>query len=264
MPNSLAQRMARYRKRRRAGCKPVISEGDSWFSYEFFPNIIDLIDKRETFAHLRLEMSGDTVENMIGNAESRKSLRDLAREEHAIFLLFSGGGNDMQRASDRGLFRNADDPAECLIPERAEKLFSDIKARYERMIQVVGPTVPIAGHGYDWFQPIDEPVRLAGMDIKIGPWFHPNMVSAGIEDPQKQRAVADLLVDRFNADLADLEARYPNDFVHMDLRGTLDPATDWENEIHPTRDGFVKVADKIWEQIDTRVRALVEQRSWED
>ena len=33
-------------------------------------------------------------------------------------------------------------------------------------------------------------------------------------------------------------------FVHVDLRGTLDPA-DWANEMHPTRKGFEKVARKF-------------------
>jgi hypothetical protein len=258
-----AQRMARFRRRQRSGRKVVLSEGDSWFSYEFFPSIIDLLDDMETFAHLRLEMSGDTVHNMIGTKSKRRALRQVAEQEHALFLLFSGGGNDIQMASDGELFVDGDAPEDCIDPERADQLFVTMRDQYEALIEEVGSAVPIAAHGYDFFQPTAEPVRLAGLDIGIGPWIHPNMIAAGIEDPEKQRAVADLLVNRFNDDLAQLEEDHPNDFIYIDLRGTLEPVDDWENEIHPTRDGFRKVTDKIWDAINERVRTLVEARLWD-
>ncbi len=257
-----AERMARFRRRQRSGRKVVLSEGDSWFSYEFFPNIIDLLDDMETFAHLRLEMSGDTVQNMIGTKGKRRDIRQLAEHEHALFMLFSGGGNDIQMASDKQLFVDGDEAEDCIDPERADRLFDTMRDQYEALIEEVGPAVPIASHGYDWFQPTPEPVRLAGMGIGIGPWLHPNMVAAGIDYPDKQRAVADILVNRFNDDLAQLEADHPDDFVYIDLRGTLEPIDDWENEIHPTREGFRKVTDKIWDAVNERVRVLVERRLW--
>lgn len=151
-------------------------------------------------------------------------------------------------------------PGRLIVPSAGAK--ASASDQYEPLIEEVGPVVPIASHGYDWFQPTDEPVRLAGMGIGIGPWLHPNMVRARIDDPDKQRAVADILVDRFNDDLAELAADHPDDFVYIDLRGTLAPVDDWENEIHPTRDGFRKVTDEIWDAINGPVRALVEQRSW--
>lgn len=254
----VAERLARYRKRKKAGFPVVISEGDSWFSYEFYPNIIDLVEDQEVFAHLRLEMSGDTVENMLGTPRAVEDLRRMVVEEEALFLLFSGGGNDIQRSA-QGLFCSGDRADSCIVPERADELFDALRSRYAALIEAVGPHAPVVSHGYDHFQPSAEPVRIVSFDIGIGPWIHPEMVAVGIDDPPLQKEVADLLVDRFNDHLAELEAEHPDDFVYVDLRGTLEPG-EWENEIHPTREGFVKVADGIIDAIYSRVREMVAHR----
>jgi len=254
-----SERMARYRKRKRAGFPVVVSEGDSWFSYEFFPNIIDIIDDEEMFAHLRLEMSGDTVANMVGNAESVEGLRGIVEEEEALFLLFSGGGNDIQQSAST-LFQSATAPEDCIKADVADRLFSGLRIGYENLISAVGPHAPVVSHGYDHFLPSDEPVRALGIDIHIGPWIHPEMEAAGITDPGLQRDIALLLVDRFNQDLASLQAAHPKDFVYVDLRGTLRPELDWENEIHPTRHGFNEVTKKILEAVYGRVRQLLVER----
>ena len=61
------------------------------------------------------------------------------------------------------------------------------------------------------------------------------------------------LINRFNKMLSTL----PNDFNHVkyvDLRGTLqtgdaDYQQWWDNELHPTRKGFLAVTEKIAKQI---------------
>ena len=254
-----SERWARFRKRRDNGFSVVASEGDSWFSYEFFPNIIDLIEDSDTFAHLRFEMSGDTVENMVGTEHDRTQLLASIREEKALFLLFSGGGNDIQQAA-RGLFQLAEEPGECIVESKADELFGGLRRNYRGLIGDIGPHVPIVAHGYDYFRPSPEGVRIVGLQTGIGPWIHPEMMGVGIEDPGLQADIATLLVDRFNTDLAELAEEHPDDFIHADLRGTLDPAEDWENEIHPTRDGFRKVANEISAVIHSEVRDLLIQR----
>lgn len=255
----VSERMARFRKRKRAGFPVVVSEGDSWFSYELFPNIIDLLEDEEMFAHLRLETSGDTVANMVGDGTPLDSLRDIVQEEEALFLLFSGGGNDMQNHA-KGLFQDGVDPEDCLVPDVSDRLFSTLRTQIEELIKSLGPTVPVVTHGYDYFQPCPEPLRMVGFPVPIGPWFYPEMTAVNITDPAKQRALADLMVDRFNDDLAALKTKYPKDFVYIDLRRTLDPENEWENEIHPTRDGFRKVKDKMLADISKEVRALLIDR----
>ena len=255
-----SERWARFRKRRDSGFSVVASEGDSWFSYEFFPNIIDLIEDSDTFAHLRFEMSGDTVENMVGTPLDRSQLLESIRAEKALFLLFSGGGNDIQQAAD-GLFQDGATAADCIVGEKADELFGGLRRNYEGLIEDIGPHMPIVAHGYDYFRPSPEGVRIVGLHTGIGPWIHPEMVEAGIENPDLQADIAEILVDRFNDDLDQLAQDHPNDFIHVDLRGTLDPAEDWENEIHPTEEGFKKVADAISEVIHSDVRTLLIQRS---
>ena len=255
----VSERFARFRKRKRAGFPVVISEGDSWFSYEFFPNIIDLIDDDEMFAHLRLEMSGDTVANMVGGSAALDGLQSIVEEEEALFLLFSGGGNDMQNNA-KGLFQDKGAPEDCLVPAVRDQLFGTLRTQLEDLIEAVGPDAPVVTHGYDYFQPMDEPVRIAGFDIGIGPWFFGEMNAANIIDAPKQRAVAHVMVDLFNADLKALKTAHQTDFVYVDLRGTLDPDTEWENEIHPTRDGFRKVKNEMLKRISEDVRELLIDR----
>ncbi len=254
-----SERWARFRKRRDSRFPVVVSEGDSWFSYEFFPNIIDLIEDSDTFAHLRLEMSGDTVENMVGTERARSHLLASIKDEKALFLLFSGGGNDIQQAAE-GLFRMDGQAEDCIVASKGDALFGGLREHYEGLIRHIGPHVPILAHGYDYFRPSPEGVRMLGVETGIGPWIHPEMESVGIEDPELKADIASVLVDRFNDDLGQLAQDHPDDFIHVDLRGTLDPAEDWENEIHPTREGFEKVAAKILEEIHSRVKPLVIKR----
>jgi len=264
MPRHQAsERHARYRKRRRAGFQPVVSEGDSWFDYPFFLNLIDLIDDAELFALFRLEASGDTVKHMIGTATAVDNLRVVIEEERPLCLLFSGGGNDLSSAANGGkLFRAATgtDPQDYLKPDGVEAFFDFIESTYTAMIDAIGPLVPIFAHGYDWFAPSDKPVKFVGVDLPIGPWIHPAMLAAGIEDDTVRRAIARILVDRFNDTMHDLAVAHPLDFVHVDLRGTLDIDRDWQNEIHPTRKGFRKVADVFIARLKERLPALLTER----
>ena len=52
-------------------------------------------------------------------------------------------------------------------------------------------------------------------------------------------------IDSFNAMLAGLEGKYPDCVHYVDLRGTLPTIDLWANELHPTKEGFGKLAAKI-------------------
>jgi hypothetical protein len=49
--------------------------------------------------------------------------------------------------------------------------------------------------------------------------------------------------------------------VHIDLRGTLDPDTDWQNEIHPTEGGFKKIAIEFARQLRMKMPQVVAARA---
>ena len=254
----LSERIACYRKRKRAGFQVVLSEGDSWFSYEFYRNVIDHLDDDEMFAHHRLEMSGDTVQNMIGDPRALDGLRAVVRDEKPLFVLFSGGGNDMQNKA-KDLFQPGATAEDCLVPDVMDSLFGTLKACYQRLIKAIGPDAPVVAHGYDYFQPQNRGVRVAASNLPVGPWFYPEMVARKISTPDLQLEVAKLIVNRFNDDLASLATSHSKDFVHVDLRGTLDPQC-WMNEIHPTEAGFGEVKDKLLEAISEKVHPLVLDR----
>jgi lysophospholipase L1-like esterase len=257
-----AERDARYRKRRRAGFPTAVSEGDSWFDYPFYLNLIDRLDDAGLFAHLRLEVSGDTAADMIGSAAARSNLRTVVEDARPMVVLFSAGGNDLGSAAGE-LFQplsGGDDPAACIVESRLDALFADLRTWYTAMIEAIGPSAPIFAHGYDYFAPSARPVRISGVRIGAGPWILPAMIRAGIQEEATRRAIAALLVDRFNELLADLAACHPLDFVHADLRGTLDMDREWENEIHPNRKGFRKVADRFRAILVDRLPDLQRER----
>ncbi len=86
------------------------------------------------------------------------------------------------------------------------------------------------------------------------------MKKRGIDDPAFQREVMRVFIDEFNLVLDALARSYPTVVLHVDLRGTLDPARDWLNEIHPTEDGFRRIEQKISDALLNRLPAVVHAR----
>lgn len=182
-----------------------------------------------------------------------------------MVVLFSGGGNDLADAATE-LFRkgSGSDPEDYFVIEKVDSLFEELHAAYDAMIQEIGPFAPIFGHGYDWFAPSDRPVRFNAVKLPIGPWIHPALVAKEIHDQTTHRKIGRYLIDRFNDMLEGLADDHPLDFVHVDLRGTLDIDSDWENEIHPTRAGFIKVAEAFQEVLVAQLPDLLKDRATRD
>lgn len=258
-PDSPAARMARFRKRRDVGYPVVVSEGDSWFSYEFFRNIIDIIEREATFAHFRAEQSADTLARMT-KAHNLEDILYSIKREKALFLLFSGGGNDLQQSAPK-LFQSGNTITECIVSAESDELFSAMDANYRALVDHIGPHVPVVAHGYDYFKPRPEGVKFFDFPTPIGPWVHPAMIAKEITNPDLQMEITTTLINRFNIILAALQEEYPDWFIHIDLRNTLNPEQDWENEIHPTRQGFERVAREVLTAIHSKVASLVVKRN---
>ncbi len=246
-----AERDQLYTQRKSHGSPRLISDGDSWFDYPFHTNLIDWISSRTQLAILRFEHSGDTIQTVAGQARFFHAIAT----ENPVALLISGGGNDLARDwwLD-GLFRDpagSNDPMQCMVESQWQKRRQQLRSGYIDILEAANPK-PVIGHGYDYFVPLDPPVRLAGVTI-TGPWFYPAMTAAHIPPPL-QREVARLVVNDFNAELIDL-ARTDTRFHHIDLRNTL-ADKDWINEIHPTRGGFQKLADRYLPQLQTILQKL--------
>jgi hypothetical protein len=255
-----AERDARYRKALRAGRPPVLSEGDSWFDYPMYPNIIDQLDDERLFAIKRLEFSGDTVANMVGDGTSWRglnSLKEVIVHERPRFLLFSGGGNDIVGNELTNAIKTYDpaNSAEWHLDTAAWRaLKRGVETGYKKLVDDVGATVPIVAHGYDYIIPANKKAKYEGL-FGPGPWVWPEMQRAGVPDKMQVR-IAKEMMDWFNEFLRDLAAKNVARFTYVDLRGTLAPK-EWMNEIHPTRVGFKKVYAAFKAGLDRRLQPLL-------
>jgi len=93
--------------------------------------------------------------------------------------------------------------------------------------------------------------------LAAGAWLEPGFRQKGFDDLGERVAIARDLIERFYTMLGEVAAAPVFSHVTVvDLRGSLsvelqdDEYEDWwDNELHPTRDGFVKVAGLFDEKL---------------
>jgi hypothetical protein len=264
-----SEREARYNKAREFGLPPIVTEGDSWFSYELYLNLSDRIDDAKKFALKRLESSGDTIETMVGYSSAAagiKALRKVVQQERPIFLFFSGGGNDIVGPELKGAIKKFDsalDPEDYLDTKNWKSLLKGLTEAYTVLAEEIGPLCPIFAHGYDFIVPSNRSVTIFPGVPGPGPWVWPEMTAptVGIVDPELQRAIGKVMIDQFNDQvLADMEEKYSGYFVHIDLRDTV-KEDQWSNEIHPTAAGFKSLASRFLEKVYEKLPTVREARA---
>src|SRR6185369_12581058 len=113
----------------------------------------------------------------------------------------------------------------------------------------LGRPIPIVIHGYDYALP-DGRGFWGGWGPLPGPWLEPGFQRKGHVDFGENSAVVVKLIDRFNTMLKDVSATPGFEHVHyLNLRNTLRHGAnyekDWENELHPTEEGFALVSKKV-------------------
>jgi len=244
----------------------IIAEGDSWFDYPFHDVLKDLEDNYgydvESVAH-----KGDRVEDM---AYSGGQLEDFSRRIDKVIrsgvtpkaILLSGGGNDIAgdqfgmllnhaRSSIAGLNESV---VSGIVDQRIFDAYVTILTAVTRLCESqLGQRVPILIHGYDYAVPDGR-----GYSILItlaGPWLEPGFREKGYEAMTQRQPLVDELIDRFNKMLATIP-KLP-DFGHVkyiDLRNTLPNSPKsyenwWDNELHPTKQGFEAVTKKFADAI---------------
>jgi hypothetical protein len=257
---SRLRRQEKFRARVASGdTRPVlVSEGDSWFQFPIY--LEDVIDQLGgEFNVWSVDAAGDTLQNMvIDDAEYMRALREQQPAVRAF--LFSGGGNDIVGADRDGnsvivqIVRRFEPgrPAEWYLetPAFAEKL-GFIEGCYRAVLANVAatfPTLPVICHAYDYSIPgaPDDPRD----PIWAGPdqWIGRPMRELGITDPQLQRDIVGLMIDRLTQRLETLcggnnpGGAFPNAW-HVDARGTV--GTLWADELHPTDEGYGLVAARF-------------------
>jgi hypothetical protein len=264
------ERDRRYAEAKRAGRRRFISEGDSWFDYPPHRNIIDWLDSRNKYALMRFEVSGDTVAGMTTDA-NLEFLKAAVKKVKPEGLLFSGGGNDLftkiaQFPAFRWIylaFRDFEPGASArdLIDGAAwDSKKTELRLGYVRLINALGALSPIVVHGYDYLVPNGKPALYDGFRVD-GPWILPAMKKRGITDEKLQKAVLKELIDDFNRILESLQRTYPATVLYVDLRGTLDPKTDWLNEIHAGEEGYKRISGVFADALDKRLPKLIARRA---
>lgn len=247
----------------------LLAEGDSWFSLGSVPakNLIFELRFAESAVVLNLAYPGDEVQRMFRRMTDYGdefagwlTMRSTFRWDA---ILLSGGGNDLIAALPHLL--NDGISAADIAAEHPERLIDGAAlARLRRYLidSYTGfvnvrdrPGSPNAGvpmfvHTYDYPTPNDAPAR-GPLGIRLGgPWLFAQL--NGRLPPEVWQPVSDYLLDQVAETLLALPARLPR-FHVVDTRGTLrrarlgagGPSGDWENEIHPDRGGYRKLAARV-------------------
>ncbi len=227
----------------------VISEGDSWFSFPLHRNVVDWLDEmaNRRISLLRLEKSGDRALRIIGGKQKAKLAKYLGRYP-VDALLFSGGGNDVVGEDLLPLLNEKKAGMtwkDCINATTTDARMDRLKSAYLDLIHLRNEKRPgcvIYIHGYDYAIPSGKGARFMP-GIKFGPWMKPSLEEKGIDDEDDQRKIIRHLIDRFNEMLEGIEDSNSK-VVWIRTRKTL-AANEWNDELHPTRKGFEKIAAKF-------------------
>lgn len=227
------------RRRDEVPDRPVIvCEGDSWVAHPFIDDIADhLIGSYDAFHVLGVGAAADLLARMDATPE----YPSLVTAHAASAVLLSAGGNDLLEVFPRFLRRHVPgtDP-QRLLTEAIDSEMATLMATMRTFLGRAGGSVPVLVHGYDYLCSHGSP----GKGGTLGRFFD----DSAIMDRAERHAVLHLIVDRYNEHLERTAAAIEG--VHyVDLRGTVshgDAACDgWADDIHPTSDGFARIAERI-------------------
>jgi len=243
----------------------ILAAGDSWFSFGSWrlQNLLaQLRFDKDTFI-VQLAQPGDTITRMSDICKNPALAMQLdtrwGYDYHAVLL--SGGGNDVIDQAAKIIPPSARKQAAGKPPEDycdAKALKKTLKAVADGFAQVIdlrdGPKspckgVPLVSHAYDLATPRNAPAAF--LSLQLGPWLFPAMTGAKIPKGE-WNAVSDYVLGALAGQLIALESTLPTFHVARS-QGTLkraDPDTtgvsnDWDNEIHPTKAGYVKIGKTI-------------------
>jgi hypothetical protein len=245
----------------------LVAEGDSWFDYPFF-DVLEELEEGFGYAVESVAHKGDTVEEMAYDPnqldKTARELEKLGRDGKVPrAILLSGGGNDIAGDEFPVLLNHKlsslpplnERVVAGLIDDRLRAAIIELASAVTHLCQQsLNAAVPIVFHGYDYPVP-DGRGYLGGFWVLPGPWLAPGFRQKGYPDTEMQMR-CDLmvtLIDRFNDLLKGIAGGPGLAHVHyLDLRGTLSQQlqgqaykASWGNELHPTEQGFAKVAARF-------------------
>jgi lysophospholipase L1-like esterase len=247
----------------------LIAEGDSWFDYPWF-DVLGFLEDLHHYDVRAVAHRGDTVEAM---AYSGGQLADFSRELEKLIrqgripraILLSGGGNDVAGTEFQMLLNHKLSPKPGLNEQVVSGIIDErVRFAYVTIISAVtricnertGGPIPILVHGYDYPVP-DGRGYLGGFSVLPGPWLEPGFRMKEYTSLDERKTCTRELITHFNKMLESLPTTPGYSHVkYVNLLGTLsdDDATYqewWDNELHPTRRGFIAVTEKIANVLET-------------
>lgn len=235
----------------------ILAIGDSWFWYPFPGGSLasylgPIVDSKEHVI-LAKGMNGaeafDYVEGKYKNTV-KSSLKFFGGSLSAVFI--SGGGNDFAGLNDLRPLLNLDcsaanSAAECFLSggggftKFLERLEDHYRTLIGRVYTYTSLDCKIIMHNYDYAIPDGRSV------FGDRGWLRPALVSAKVPPHLYQECIR-YLIDEFHKMLTRISEGDPKHLLVVDSRDTL-LASDWANELHPTGNGFKKIAHECWEPV---------------
>ena len=232
----------------------ILAIGDSWFWYPFvggslINNLGRIVQSRNHVIFAKGMNGAEAFDYVDGKYAKviQVALKRYGTGLSAVFI--SGGGNDFAGFNDMRPLLKSDcsaqaDAAGCYLDgDPGLRGFLDhMDQYYRKLIGVVythtAPDCFIVMHSYDYAIPSGKGVFGGGS------WLKAALVDAKVPE-RLHGACVKYLLDAFHNVLANICALDPNHLVLVDSRGTLTQA-EWANELHPTSEGFAKIAEKCW------------------
>ncbi|HEY9029612.1 MAG TPA: hypothetical protein VIO33_13030 [Burkholderiaceae bacterium] len=260
--------------------KKYLAQGDSWFSIGNIPpwsttNLLQQMVLSRASLAVNCARPGVALAHMTDTSTAQVFLNLLNGRIAWKWdgLLMSGGGNDLIDAANappeaplhqRILLAPAEwgggpDPSRYLSEPGWATFESHIAEVVDLLLaqrdkKAINRDIPVFFHTYDYMTPRDAPAGPAQ-----GPWLFKAVNAYQIPEGD-WNAVSDLLIDRHAALWLNLAANLAGRNVHVvDSRGATTRAErrtegeshDWENEIHPTANGYALLARKWRPLLDT-------------
>lgn len=243
----------------------VLVEGDSWTSHPFISNLtmqLEMLSKHQ-YNILDLSYPGHTAAAIFDR--DGPQLKQFKRTVHGNrdgykfgWILLSAGGNDIVGPEILAFVNAKTDGAygRELLNSQYERILDErIIPGYERALDVceastINADTPVVAHVYSYLPPRKKGTRLPVFGPNLGEgWIARHLENLGITDPVEQADVVMGMLDVYHEKLSSLSDTYDN-FTVVDTRKLLSKQGQpdekwWSDEIHPTGEGFAKVAKEI-------------------
>jgi hypothetical protein len=195
-----------------------------------------------------LARNGDTAQEIIFGQQF-ETLRRLFSDATLPLdgLLFSAGGNDFvgeNLPNFLNTFRPGMSWMDCLNLPYLDFRCRDLAYAYQRLADLRNayrPHTYIFTHAYDYAIPNGKRVRI--LLCTAGGWLQEQFLTKGVKDFEIQKAIVRFMLQRF-ASLMETFADQNTRVIHVKTQGTL-LLQDWGDELHPTTQGFKRLAAKF-------------------